>query len=394
MSYDLYSKQGISLPYLIDIDKEKWIAEGAEKVKYIQKWAVLGSEANAFIEGLTTSYNGKALTSTSREDRGAMCIITATYGEANFTNNDGEQEWWSLSGGKYTKHKTKWVSNNASAIRAFCESCKAQATYQDGVSVSCNPIAGEPKVLCEAQWTEEDADEGGGEEDTESGGGSGGSGGDQEEEESNKETGKAVQFSSTTETLILDHDTLVKKHPKITDNKDALKIIPLLESGSVSWQESKGANGIPSKTGWYRVTNNTLALKEGPIVDNENLTPELVGEIKRILDNPPQFIFPVIRATVSNRVESSDNMSIKAMTSDLGNVGSKSQSISAGGSAVGAPQLKPLNTTDTMGLTFQTQWLYEGASYDQGSTHTKALNGKLKFVGEVTKSYRTITEVQ
>lgn len=43
-------------------------------------------------------------------------------------------------------------------------------------------------------------------------------------------------------------------------------------------------------------------------------------------------------------------MSIKAMTSDLGNVGSKSQSISAGGSAVGAPQLKPLNTTDTMGL--------------------------------------------
>lgn len=392
MSYDLYSKEGISLPYLIDIDKEKWIADGNEKVKYTQKWAVLGTEANAFIEGLTTSYNGLALTSTSREDRGALCIITATYGEAVFTNNQGEQEWWSLSGGKYTKHKTKWVSNNASAIRAFCETCKAQATYQDGVSVSCNPIAGEPKVLCEAQWTEEDADAGGsGDEDTESGGGSGG---DQEEEESNKETGKAVQFSSTTETLVLDHDTLVQKHPKITENKDALKIIPLLESGSVSWQESKGANGIPSKTGWYRVTNNSLALKEGPIVDNENLTPELVGEIKRILDNPPQFIFPVIRATVSNRVESSDNMSIKAMTADLGNVGSKSQSISAGGSTVGAPQLKPLNTTDTMGLQFQTQWLYEGASYDQGSTHTKALNGKLKFVGEVTKSYRTITEVQ
>lgn len=393
MSYDLYSKEGISLPYLIDIDKEKWIADGNEKVKYSQKWAVLGTEANAFIEGLTTSYNGLALTSTSREDRGALCIITATYGEAVFTNNQGEQEWWSLSGGKYTKHKTKWVSNNASAIRAFCESCKAQATYQDGVSVSCNPVAGEPKVLCEAQWTEEDAEAGGGDGDTESGGGSGGSGGD-EEEESNKETGKAVQFSSTTETLILDHDTLVKKHPKITENQDALKIIPLLESGSVSWQESKGANGIPSKTGWYRVTNNSLALKEGPIVDNENLTPELVGEIKRILDNPPQFIFPVIRATVSNRVESSDNMSIKAMTADLGNVGSKSQSISAGGSTVGAPQLKPLNTTDTMGLQFQTQWLYEGASYDQGSTHTKALNGKLKFVGEVTKSYRTITEVQ
>ena len=393
MSYDLYSKEGISLPYLIDIDKEKWIADGNEKVKYTQKWAVLGTEANAFIEGLTTSYNGLALTSTSREDRGALCIITATYGEAVFTNNQGEQEWWSLSGGKYTKHKTKWVSNNASAIRAFCETCKAQATYQDGVSVSCNPIAGEPKVLCEAQWTEEDTEAGGGEGDTETGGGSGGSGGD-EEEESNKETGKAVQFSSTTETLVLDHDTLVQKHPKITENKDALKIIPLLESGSVSWQVSKGSNGIPSKTGWYRVTNNSLALKEGPIIDNENLTPELVGEIKRILDNPPQFIFPVIRATVSNRVESSDNMSIKAMTADLGNVGSKSQSISAGGSNVGAPQLKPLNTTDTMGLNFQTQWLYEGASYDQGSTHTKALNGKLKFVGEVTKSYRTITEVQ
>lgn len=42
------------------------------------------------------------------------------------------------------------------------------------------------------------------------------------------------------------------------------------------------------------------------------------------------------------------------MVGDLGNVGIKTQSISAGGANVGAPELKPLNVTGIDGLTFQT----------------------------------------
>jgi hypothetical protein len=118
-----------------------------------------------------------------------------------------------------------------------------------------------------------------------------------------------------------------------------------------------------------------------------------VGEIKRILDNPPQFTFPVIRCSVTSKVEGSNNMTIQSMVGDLGSVGVKTSSISAGGSNVGAPELKPLNVTGIDGLTFQTQWIYEGSSYDNGGTYSKAVNGKTKFIGEVTKSYRTITEL-
>ena len=45
------------------------------------------------------------------------------------------------------------------------------------------------------------------------------------------------------------------------------------------------------------------------------------------------------------------------------------------------------------GLEFTTKWIYEGSSYDNGGTYSKAVNGKLKFIGEVTKSYRTVTEL-
>ena len=330
------------------------------------------------------------MTATSREDRGAITVITATYGDAAFSNSNGECEWWSVSSGLYTRHKTKWVSNNPSSIKSFCAQCIGEATYKDGCNVNCNPIAGEDLVLCEATWSEkpEDRDSGGGDEE---GDNNGGDGGDGDGKDDAKQTGKSVQFSSSTETITLDYDLLKSKHPKIKDNPDALKVINLLENGSVTWQEANG--GLIEKTGWYKVSNNTLALKEGPVVSNEQITPELVGEIKRILDNPPQFTFPVIRCSVTSKVEGSSSMSINSMVADLGSVGTKTESISAGNSAVGAPQLKPLNVLGIEGLTFITKWIYEGSSYDNSGTYSKSVNGKLKFIGEVTKSYRTVTEL-
>ena len=333
------------------------------------------------------------MTATSREDRGALTIVTATYGDTAFSNSNGECEWWSVSSGLYTRHKTKWITNSPSAIKSFCASCISEATYKDGCNVSCSPVAGEDLVLCEATWSEkpEDRDGGGGDDDDGDNGGDNGGGNDDGNKDDTKTTGKSVQFSSSTETITLDYETLKEKHPKIKANPDALKVITLMENGSVSWQEANG--GLIEKSGWYKVSNNTLALKEGPVVTNDKITPELVGEIKRILDNPPQFTFPVIRCSVTSKVEGSSNMSINSMVADLGSVGTKSQSINAGNSAVGAPELKPLNVLGMDGLTFKTNWIYEGSSYDNGGTYSKAVNGKLKFVGEVTKSYRTVTEL-
>lgn len=270
MSIELYSKSGLKLPYLIDTDLERWYEEGKEKIKYIQKWAVLGTEANDFISGLSTAYNGKALTATSREDRGALTIITVTYGDAEATNSNEEFEWWTVSGGLYTRHRSKWVENTPTAIKAFCASCISQATYKDGCSVSCSPQAGEQMVLCEATFSDRPDTE---EEDTEGGdggdggeGGDGGSGNGGETESDTKETGKSVQFSSSVETITLDYDTLKEKHPKIKSNQEALQVITLMENGSVTWQEANG--GIIQKSGWYKVSNNTLALKEGPIISD------------------------------------------------------------------------------------------------------------------------------
>lgn len=331
------------------------------------------------------------LVSTAREDRGAITVITATYGDTTFSDTNGECEWWSVSSGTYTRHRSKWVENTPSAIKAFCSQCLAEATYKDGCSVSCNPQAGEELVLCEATWSDRPDDTDDNNEGEEGGeGGDGGDGGNTEQE-AVKETGKSVQFSSSTETITLDYDQLKDKHPKIKANPDALKVITLMENGSVSWQKSNG--GLIEKSGWYKVTNNNLALKEGPVVDNEKITPELVGEIKRILDNPPQFTFPVIRCSVTSKVEGSSSMSVSGMVADLGSVGTKMQTISAGNSAVKAPQLTPLNVVGIDGLTFKTNWIYEGSSYDNSGTYSKAVNGKLKFIGEVTKSYRTITEL-
>ena len=57
MSYDIYSKGGYKLPYLIDTDIERWLEDGnKECTRYIRKWAVLGTEANEFVTNLTTSY--------------------------------------------------------------------------------------------------------------------------------------------------------------------------------------------------------------------------------------------------------------------------------------------------------------------------------------------------
>ena len=158
MSFELYKKEGIDLPYLIDTRYTKWTSEGVVKEKYQRRWVVLISEINSFIEALDVSYNEFALASVERDDRGTITVVTATYGDAGlsdeFLDKDGELAWWTLSNGVYTYHIKRWVNNNPDSIKDFCISCRTSYGYEDKeVSVTCNPIAGEPRVMCEATFT-------------------------------------------------------------------------------------------------------------------------------------------------------------------------------------------------------------------------------------------------
>ena len=393
---DLYSKSGLTLPYLKDTEIERWFEEGQQKIKYTRIWLVLGTEANEFIEHLDRSYNDKNLTSVSRNDMGGLCEVSAVYGERYW--DDGQQEWYTVSGGRITHHLSRWVTNSPSAIKSFCNYAIGRAIYKDGVSVTCSPISGEPKVLCEASWDAQDEEEL--EEDDGSGDGGSGDGGfddddeeEGEEEDMVKETGEAVQFSSSTESLTVDRKAVEENDIEVTNLPGVLEIIALLEAGQVSWQDTKN-NTMISKNGWYRVTNNVLALKEGPVNTNDELTPEKVNLAKSRLDNPPTFIFPVIRCSLSTKIESADKMTVENMTGDLSNVGKTMESISAGGTSISAPQFTPLNTTSTQ-YAFETKWIYEGSSYDQSSTFEKTnKKGELRFVGNKTASYRTITQLK
>lgn len=393
MSY--YQKSGLTLPYLIDTDVERWYQDGQEKIKYTQKWAVLGKDANDFVSNIDRSYNNKNLASTSREDRGALTIITATYGETYW--GDGECEWYTVSGGLYTHHISKWVNNTASAIKSFCAYALGKAIYRDGVSVSCNPVSGEPYVLCEASWTEERDEEEGEGEDPGSGGGSGGDGEDgedEEEQEPQSETGKSVQFSSTVESRQIDIETVKKHHPYFVKYQDGMEVVSRWDAGEIVWL-TKDSNTMISTDGWYEKTNNVIAFKNGPLSYNAELKPEIVAEMKAILTNPPTFDFPVIRCTVNSKIESADKMSIESMVGDMGNVGEKSSSIGAGGSSISAPQLVPLNLQDGGPYTFKTEWMFEGSSFDQTQISVKnnPLTAKSSFVGEISKSYRTYTTI-
>lgn len=396
---DLYSKSGLTLPYLKDTEIERWYEEGQQKIKYTRIWLVLGTEANEFIENLDRSYNDKNLTSVSRNDMGGLCEVSAVYGERYW--DDGQQEWYTVSGGRITHHLSRWVTNSPSAIKSFCNYAIGRAIYKDGVSVSCSPISGEPKVLCEASWDAQDEDE------LEEDDGSGDSGdggfddGDDDEEEGDgeeegdiiKETSEAVQFSSTTESLTIDRKTIEENDPDILGSPKALEVLALLEAGQVAWQDSK-SNSLITKSGWYRVTNNTLSFKEGPVVDDDSLTPEKINKIKSKLDNPPTFIFPVIRCSITSKIESGDNFTVNHMTGDMSSVGMKQQTILAGGTGIAAPQFMPTNTTDST-YQFETFWVYEGSSFDQSQNFQKIdKKGTLVFVGTQTASYRTVTQIQ
>jgi hypothetical protein len=84
-------------------------------------------------------------------------VVTLNYGEAELNENyngDGETEWWTFGGSVYSYHIRRWVTNTPQDIKAFCSHCLTGYGYEkDEVTVTCNPQAGAPRVMCEATFT-------------------------------------------------------------------------------------------------------------------------------------------------------------------------------------------------------------------------------------------------
>ena len=251
-----YHRPEVELPYLISKNYSKSIQEGIIKEKWELKWAVLTQEVNTFIQGLETSYNDLALADISRDERGPLTLLTVNYGETGLSEDydeNGEISWWSYGGGQYTFHVKKWVDNTPEKIKEFIKSCLTTYGYnEDEVTVNCNPIAGDPRVMCEASFTplsneEVNYDDVGGGTDADG------------NEKPVKEENKGIQFSSSIDTIKIPTKNYVSAKMKIRigDADDLIKAVEQIDSENLVYRK-KGAWGekLPPDSGWYRPDDN------------------------------------------------------------------------------------------------------------------------------------------
>ena len=404
MSFELYKKEGIDLPYLIDTRYTKWTSEGVVKEKYQRRWVVLISEINSFIETLDVSYNEFALASVERDDRGTMSVLTATYGDAGlsdeFLDKDGELAWWTLSNGVYTYHIKRWVDNNPDSIKDFCISCRTSYDYEDKeVSVTCNPIAGESRVLCEATFTRTEEEING------EGGDSGSGDGDDETEEAD-----GIQVTSSVQEITLDTHTAVAKNFKLLMSDTVFKIAQDVKAGKLVCKRAGELGGYIKQDGWYDATDDNPQAWAEPIYKIEpdsRWTEWYIMQINNAMAGTYTATVPCIHVSISTKKTSQDKIKVSSFTGMMSGVGATSDTISIGGASISIPEsLKKV--TDSAGNEYEatTRWLYEGASFDGSSVRAKtkpklttSADGKpvreLKkyYEGRVTHSYRTVTTV-
>lgn len=403
MSFELYKKGDLQLPYLIDTRFTKWTSEGVVKEKYERRWVVLINEINSFIESLDLSYNELALSSVERDDRGAMSVVTAIYGDSglsdDFLDKDGELTWWTLSNGVYTYHIKRWVNNDPDAIKAFCVSCQSSYGYDEKeVSVMCNPIAGEPRVMCEATFsrTEEEVNGESGE-----GGDAGG-----EEDETETEEADGIQVTSSLQELTLDTQKYVKNKLGVGD--DTIRLAQDAQSGKLVFRKAGDFGGAIKESGWYDATDdNPQAWNEPeyPLDDKGEWSPENLAKVNNMMNGTYTATVPCIHVSISTKRTSKDKIKVSSISGMMSGVGALSDNISVGGASMSIPEsLKKVKDSAGNEYTATTQWLYEGASFDGNSVQVKtksklttSVDGtpirelKKCYEGRITHSYRTVT---
>lgn len=387
----LYQKADLQLPYCIDTRYFKWIEEGKQKEKFEQRWVVYTEEVNTFIEGLAVNHEELALANVSREDRGPLAIVTATYGDNGLTNEealelDGEIDWWTVSSGIRTFHIRRWVTNTPEEIKAFCEHCMSDYGYEpDQVSVSCNPQAGEPQVMCEATFTEDV------EEDPEF---------DptiDEDDEEDKEETETFNCSSTIDTLTPSAALYIEQKMNTGEGEavEILKIINGLEAGELVYREAGSLGGRVTLSGWYSTDDTNPNALDNPVyVDGGLTTKDKVDEARVLLKNIPDVMVPSLRVTLTNKITSKNKLTVAAMTSKMINAGTKTDEITiSGNNKLSTPSITEGWDAEGTKYPIQSiQWLNEGTSFDGSSVKKRSslTTGKTFYQGTMSESYRTV----
>lgn len=391
---ELYSKDGLTLPYEIERKFYKWMGEGEEKKRYEVKTVVSSAECNNFVETLANELEGLALSNVSHESRGPLTIVTATYGEGNYTEDQGIV-WYTMSNGVISMHMRKWVENNPASIKAFCNSLKMGYGYSaDEISVSCNPQPGEEKVMCEATFTPQNqvTDE----EDNFEGSDSGNDG--EEDEETIEESGTSMQMSSSMVSIPVDAVTYLNKKIGTGKGSRLMTFASRVESGEYRWIEA-GTFGTdkPSKSGWFSTVQDASPMSLEP---NSYLTREYtqdeVNQTIAALKSVPSVTIPQIRVTITTKVTSSNKMTMSKMGANASNAGSRTKSINEANISLSVPEgLSTAKDTEGNEYEVETEWIDEGTSFDISDISTKtSLSGKKFYVGMKTHSYSTISTIK
>lgn len=385
----LYKKPDVDLPYNIDTRYFKQVQDGIIKEKYEQRWVVLTEEVNSFIEALPQSFNELALSGVSRDDRGPLNVVTVNYGEAGLSEDydgDGELTWWTLSNGIYTYHIKRWVENTPDAIKAFCEHCKQDYGYQpEEVSVSCNPTAGEPRVMCEGTFTPNQY-EGGNNDFNE----------DNADENGMTEEANGIQFGSRMNSCDIPTDLYLMKKmglPQVTVNK-LLDIVEEEDGGRVIYLEAGAMGGRVKVSGWYHATdNNPQSLNKPWQAEGGNITRQNVINARRYSKNVPQATYPSISVSINTVIKKKEKITLQHISSRCGKAGTKSEDIDLLGIKMGVPNdLKKARDPEGHEYDMKTEWLNEGYSFDANHVKKKiGLNGQRYYEGNGTQNYSTIS---
>lgn len=426
----LYQKPDVELPYNIDTRYFKHVQEGVVKEKYEQRWVVLTENVNEFVEELSKSYNNLALSNVSREDRGPLTILTANYGDSELSDSytgDGELSWWTFGGSVYSYHIRRWVNNNPDAIKEFCTSCVKNYGYaKDEVTVSCNPVAGEPRVMCEATFTpqlrntDEEGDYSGG----------GGVTDEELDEEEMVEQGNSIQFNTTTDSMAVPTNSYVAQKLGLTigEADQLITLVGRVDSGELVYKR-QGQYGVtmPPSSGWYLADDNPQALQKGPEVSETGcLTADNVGRCRAAMQNVPEASFTSIRVTSTSTISSRQKINYSTLQNHFGQTGQVTQgnvSESAGSGATGGTGNAPTDVpgtngglgieinpsinvggasmqipqscwaaTDPEGHTYPLvcSWINEGISFDATTVKSNySTDRRVYYSGTMTQNYRT-----
>ena len=382
----LFTRSGLQLPYNIDTRFFKWVQEAEQKEKYEQRWAVLTVAVNPFVEALPKSHNGLALSNVSREDRGPLTIVTVTYGDGELSSDkeDGEISWWTLSGGVYTYHIKRWVSNTPDAIKAFCNHCISSYGYEkEEVNVQCSPVAGEARVMCEATFTpdvevnEEDDPTTEWEEDT-------------PPEETESENAESFQCSSTIDTLTPSAALYLELKLGVHDGRGIIKIVNAVEAGEVTYREAGSMGGRIKNAGWYSTDDTNPNALDSPVYsESGDETKDNVDQARVLLKSIPDVMVPSLRVTMVSKVTSSSKVSMSTLTGKMSGAGSMSDSIGS----ISTPAITyGWDAEGTQYPVKSVKWLKEGASFDGTSVRKRSslTTGKTFYEGTMSESYRSV----